>query len=191
MVRVAAANLSSTRVRLQQVEVTKSRGGDYSASELVLEDGEAVTHSPKTALRVISGRAHSGKEMGIMRSVKSRAGVRRDSETVNAIVECFKVTNRREYTALCKRFDAETAQIQENERKEVETRMLLPDNFFIHDRYSMVIFRVRDEAGHVVGDFDLTLTAGPNNDPNHLPKGFAIDRQANKRDGGTLTYYFN
>ncbi len=191
VVRVAAANLNSTRVRLHQVEVSKDRGGNYSAEKLVLGDGEAVTHSPKTALRVISGKAHSGTGRGIMRSVKPRAGMRRDVETVTAIVDCLKVTNRREYTSLCKRFDAETTQVQESERKEVETRMLLPDNFFIHDRYSMVIFRVRDEAGHVVGDFDLTLTAGPNNNPNHLPKGFAIDRQANKRDGGTLTYYFN
>lgn len=191
VVRVAAANLNSTRVRLQQVAVTRDRKGDYQAPELQLGEGASVTHSPAAALRVISGRAHSGKEIGIMRSVSARAGVKKDAETLSAIMDCLKVTSRREYTAICKRFETETDQIQEAEHKEVEDRLLLPDNFFIHDRYAMVIFRVRDEAGFPVGDFDLILTAGPNNDPNHLPKGFALDRQANKRDRGTLTYYFN
>lgn len=190
VVRVAAANLNCTRVRLNQEPVTKSKEG-YSALGLSLGDGEAVTRAPKTALRVVAGKSHSGKEMGIMRSVSAKAGVRKDAETVGTILDCLKVSRRREYLALCKRFDEETVLVQNAERKEIETRLLLPDNYFIHDRYSMVIFRLRDEAGHVVEDFDLTLTSGPNNDPNHLPKGFALDRQSNKRDRGTLTYYFN
>lgn len=191
VVRVAAANLNSTRVRLMQCEVGKVRGGGFAAPELKLGDGAAVTRSPQTALRVVAGKSHSGKDMGIMRSVKPRSGARKDAETVSTIIDCLKVTNRREYLQLCKRFDAETAQVQEAERVEVEDRLLLPDNYFIHDRYSMVIFRVRDESGRQVKDFDLLLTAGPNNDPNHLPKGFALDRQANKRDHGMLTYFFN
>lgn len=191
VVRVAAANLNGSRVRLVQSEVSKVRGGGFAAPELKLGDGAAVTRAPQTALRVVAGKSHSGKEMGIMRSVNARAGVRKDAETVTSIIDCLKVTGRRDYLALCKRFEAQTAQVQEAERKEVETRLLLRDNFFIHDRYSMVIFRVRDEAGRTVEDFDLVLTAGPGNDPNHLPKGFALDRQSNKRDRGMLTYYFN
>ena len=191
VVRVAAANLNATRVRLSQSAVRKERGGGFSAPELILGDGAAVTHAPKTAMRVLAGKAHSGKDMGIMRSVSARAGVRKDAETVGAILDCLKVASPQEYRELSRRFEAETAQVQEAERKEVQSRLLLPDNFFIHDRYSMVIFRVHDEAGHAVEDFDLVLTAGPNDDPNHLPKGFALDRQGNKRDRGTITYYFN
>lgn len=191
VVRVAAANLNSTRVRLRQSAVRKDPGGGFSAPDLTLGDGAAVTRAPKTALRVLAGKSHSGKEMGIMRSVSARAGVRKDAETVGAILDCLKVESPQDYRLLCKRFDEHTARVQEAERKEIEPRLLLPDNFFIHDRYSMVIFRVHDEAGHAVEDFDLLLMAGPNDDPNHLPKGFALDRQANKRDRGTITYYFN
>ena len=191
VVRVAAANLNSTRVRLVQSEVSKVRGGEIEAPDLKLTGSAAVTDAPQTALRVVAGKSHSGTRMGIMRSVSARAGAHKDAETVSAIIDCLKVTGRRGYLALCERFDEETDQVQEAERKEVETHLLLSDNFFIHDRYSMVIFRLRDESDRVVEDFDLVLTAGPGNDPNHLPKGFAIDRQANKRDRGTITYFFN
>jgi len=191
VVRVAAANLNSTRIRLRQVEAARTRGGGFAAPELKPDGETAISHSPQTALRVLAAKSHSGKEMGIMRSVTARAGVRKDAATVSAIFDCLKVTDRRGYLALCKRFEAETRKVQQDERKEVETHLLLPDHFFIHDRYAMVIFRVRDEAGYAVEDFDLVLTAGPENDPNHLPKGFALDRQANNRDRGTITYYFN
>ncbi len=190
VVRVAAANLNSVRVKLHQVAVSKNSKGKYAANELVLANEHAVLNSPKTALRVLANKSHAGKRMGIMRSVKPQVGVNNDAETVTAILDCLKVGSRGEYTALCQKFKTETKQVQNNERLEVESRML-PDHFFIHDRYSMVIFRVRDDAGHRVEDFDLTLTAGPNSDPNRLPQGFAIDTQLNRRDRGTITYYFN
>ena len=55
----------------------------------------------------------------------------------------------------------------------------------------MVIFRVQDDEGHPVSDFDLLLTAGPDADPNHLPQGFFIDRQRNAISPDTITYYLN
>ena len=191
VVRVAAANLNSTRIRLRQGEVTRTGGSGFAAPELKPVDDKAITRAPQTALCVLAGKSHSGKEMGIMRSVTARVGVGKDAATLSAIIDCLKVADRRGYLALCKRFQAETDKVQEAERREVETRLLLPDHFFIHDRYAMVIFRVRDAAGYAVQDFDLLLTGGPQNDPNHLPRGFALDRQANRRDGGTITYYFN
>lgn len=191
VVRVAAANLNSTRIKLRQSEVIKTQAGNFAAPTLKTDGETAIMRAPQTALRVLAGKSHSGKEMGIMRSVTARVGVRKDAETLSSIIDCIKVTNRPGYLALCKRFDADTQRVQEAERKEIETRFLLPDNFFIHDRYAMVIFRVQDEAGYIVEDFDLVLTGGPNNDPDHLPKGFALDRQANKRHRGTITYYFN
>ena len=52
----------------------------------------------------------------------------------------------------------------------------------------MLMFRVRDDHGITIKDFDVILTAGPGNDPNHLPPGFFIDRQRNHLDPGTVTY---
>ncbi len=191
VVRAAAANLNATRIRLRQAAVRSTRGGELVAAALEPEESGAAVHAPQTAFRIVAGKSHSGKDKGIMRSVSARAGVSKDAETVGSILECLAVSSPQEYRALCRRFDEATAQVQEAERKEVEPRLLLPDNFFVHDRYSMVIFRVHDEAGHAVDDYDLILTAGPDSDPNHLPKGFAVDRQGNKRDRGTVTYYFN
>jgi len=54
-----------------------------------------------------------------------------------------------------------------------------------------VIFRVTDQEGYPVTDFDLILTAGDKSSPNHLPKGFFMDRQKNPNHHNTVTYYFN
>jgi len=54
-----------------------------------------------------------------------------------------------------------------------------------------VIFRLEDEAGYPIEDFDLMLTAGREHDPNLLPSGFCADRQRNTRHRGTITYYLN
>ena len=40
-------------------------------------------------------------------------------------------------------------------------------------------------------EFDLVLTAGADDNPNHLPQGFLADRQRNRRHSGTLTLFFN
>ena len=53
------------------------------------------------------------------------------------------------------------------------------------------MFRVRDDQGNVITDFDIILTAGKDSDPNGLPPGFFIDRQRNHMDPGTITYYIN
>ena len=54
----------------------------------------------------------------------------------------------------------------------------------------MLIFRVSDTEGHPVSDFDLILT-GADDDPNHLPCGFFLDRQANSRAPNTVTYFID
>ena len=54
----------------------------------------------------------------------------------------------------------------------------------------MVIFRLKDNQGYPVTNFDLVLT-GPGNDPDMLPSGFFADRQCNKNDPSMITYFFN
>jgi len=190
VVRVAAANLCGTYIKLLQEVPTPIPGkkGAFVANMLNIEE---IKQGPKTALRVISGKAHSGKKMGIMFSVKETHDDSNSQETVNAILACIQVQTEAQYNALCDRFRDETEQVQKNEVVEVEQRLFRSDVNFIHDRFSMVIFRLRDDEGHPVSDFDLVLTAGPKADPNHLPQGFFVDRQRNSNNPETITYFFN
>ncbi len=190
VVRAAAANLRGRRISLVQQAPKRKPGGDGILLAPKLEVAD-VAIGPRTAMRIVRGAAHSGDDMGIMRSVGSKAGAAKGRDAVNAILDCIGVTSKTGYRSLVKRHDAETAAVQDEERLEIDDRRLLPDRHFIHDRCSMVIFRLRDTEGYPVTDFDLLLTAGKQNDPNKLPRGFFIDRQLNRRNRNTITYYFN
>jgi hypothetical protein len=190
VVRVAAANLQANYVRLVQQKAVAVPGkrDKYRAPKLELEKKVAAA---KTPLRIVEGKSHSGASKGIMRSVPPAAGTAKNQATVDAIFTCVKVKTKADYTQVAKDFDRESKEVQEKERLEVERRRFWVDTTFIHDQFSMVIFRVRDHEGFSVSDFDLVLTAGKDSDPNHLPKGFFADRQLNSTNRDTVTYYFN
>lgn len=180
VVRVPAANLNAALVRLEQ------GAGERLG---VLAPAGRVLRAPRSAFRLVAGAAHSGKDMGIMRAVAPRPGGA-GAETVAAILRCLEVGGDDDYAALCDRFAAETAAIHRAERVEVQRIPVLPDRAYIHDRTSLVIFRVRDDAGHPLLDFDLELT-GSQDDPDLLPEGFCKDRQRNQRARNVLSYFFN
>ncbi len=188
VVRVAAANLNSTYVKLVQEMPTKNQQGKYQAINLV---SECIESAPKTVMRVISGKSHSGTKMGIMRSVKKSLNDKKGQELIDAILGCLMVSTKPQYDKLCDQFYSETENVQRKEQVEVDTHIFRSDTYFIHDKYSMIIFRVHDDEGHPIKDFDITLTAGPESDPNHLPRGFFVDRQRNQRNSEVITYYFN
>lgn len=188
VVRVAAANLNAIHIRLEQQaprQVGSGRRPKYQAPMLKLREARQ-TH--RTAFAIVKGRAHSGKDMGILRSIRNNP---RPDPTVDAILDCIRVDTPRDYRTICEQFEQHTAAVVQDELLEVNPRLLLPDQYFIHDPHSMIIFRIQDDWGYVVDEFDLELTAGPENDPNHLPSGFFRDRQRNKRHRGTLTYFVN
>ncbi|MCA8976975.1 MAG: phospholipase [Planctomycetes bacterium] len=190
VVRVAAANLQSNFVRLEQqapVEVP-GKAGVFHAPELEVAQ---VIAAPKTPLRIMAGKSHSGTTKGIMRSVKAAVGRKADAETVDAIFACMTVDSVAGYEAIADQFAAASAEVQSDELLEVERKRLWWDSYFIHDRFSMVIFRITDHEGHPVTDFDLVLTAGEDSSPDHLPKGFFADRQLNPKSRNTVTYYLN
>lgn len=188
VVRVAAANLQGRYIKLVQGKPFKNAKGKLESPDLEeREFSEAI----KTPLRVVTKKSHSGDLMGIMKSVKAEAIQDSSSETIKAILDCIKTQTLEQYNAICKQFDAETKAVQENSRLEKENNIFTSQRYFIHDRYSMVIFRVRDSEGFAVTDYDLILTAGEKNDPDHLPEGFFADRQRNDRNPETLAFYFN
>jgi hypothetical protein len=188
VVRTAAANINANYIKLEQEVVTKADRTVVVTSNLVAtEDAKA----PATAMRVISGKSHSGSKMGIMGSVTAKVIADQSTETVNAIFDCMKVSTDAEYQQLATAFEGQTASVQKAERVETETELFLFHKTFIHDIYTQVIFRVQDHEGNSITDFDLILTAGDDNDRNHLPEGFAVDRQKNSISHDTVTYYFN
>ena len=185
VVRAAAANLQGHYLKLVQGPPRLLRG-KLVAPRLVVEKNSVA---PETAFRIISGKSHSGDKMGIMRSVKAKRTERKSKETINCILACLLVGDTAAYTKLCASFRKETATVQEKEKLEIEKHLFLRTTYFLHDCCSMVIFRVRDDQGYSVTDYDLTLTAGPQNDANHLPEGFFVDRQRNRLNPEIISYF--
>ena len=187
VLRVAAANLNFTHVILEQqkpVADKKSKLG-FSAPLLQMRPAEI---SPAVPMAVIPGVCHSDVRMGIMRSITADAT---PNTAATAILECLRVNTLKDYAAVFDRFRARTAEVQQQEQVEDRSRLGPSDHQVIVDPCSMLIFRLRDDQGNAIQDFDIILTAGKDSSPNHLPPGFFIDRQRNHLDPGTLTYYIN
>ena len=190
VVRVAAANLQSRLIRLEQPVPVKAPNGKLVTGDFEVVDDDVLEAVP-TALRVVRNTSHSGDEMGIMKSVKKGMG-QAGSEQVKAILDCIRVKNIADYEKVRKQFLDETTEVQKEELlEERDGGLFSHERYFIHDRFSMVIFRVHDHEGFPLTDFDLILTAGEDNDPNHLPEGFCEDRQKNAVSNDMVTYYFN
>jgi len=187
VVRVAAANLNFTHVRLEQQTPVADRKSKLGFSAPLLQAG-APEISAAVPLAVIPGVCHSDLRMGIMRSIPADAI---PNAAVTGILQCLRVNTLKDYAALFDSFRVQTAEVQQQEQVEDRSHLGPFDHQVIIDRCSMLIFRVRDDQGNAIKDFDIILTAGKDNSPNHLPPGFFIDRQRNHLDPGTITYYIN
>jgi hypothetical protein len=141
-------------------------------SEFVVDD---VTTSPDTAFKIVPGRAPSGEQIGIMRSVGDNS---QEHPTVAATLRCLEVETPEAYTSLSDAFAAENDVTQAQERVDVVSQLGFEATYII-DRFSMAVFLVRDDLGNAIGDFDLKLTAvqagareGALASADVLPKGF-------------------
>lgn len=187
VVRVASANLNTGRLTLEQTPVKPDAASPFgfSAARLKLSASRAIDG---IAMRIIPGRAHSGETIGIMRSVRDDA---EPDPTVATILRCLLVRTRKEYDLLARRFVTENRRVQARERLERMDGFNPFERTIVHDPGTMVIFRVTDDQGRPVGDFDLKLIAGELDSPDHLPPGFLIDRQQNKRCPNIVTFFLN
>lgn len=180
VVRVPAANLNASLLRLEQ--------GTGAEAGALIPSGRTV-HAPATAFRIMTGRSHSGEDKGIMNAVEPKEngdGI----EVTRAIQRCLAVADAHDYDKLSAAFAVETERIQAEEKVEIQVIPILPDRAFVHDRTSLVIFRIKDSEGYPLHDFDLELT-GLQDDPDLLPEGFFNDRQRNQRSKNVLTFFFN
>jgi hypothetical protein len=172
VVRACAANMNFTYAGFEQ-----------QGEDLVLQ---RKFRTPRTAFGILPGRSHSGGKMGILRSVP----LEQPHPTVEWVMKCLAVTDAAGYGQICDELDALTAATQEQERFE-DVPKLIGTTRYVTGRYSMFTFRMSDDRGESLRDYDLILTAGPDYSPDELPGGFFKDRQCNSVNPGHLTYYLD
>lgn len=177
IVRVTATNMNYSLLKLHQE-------GTNGESLVVAK----MTRSHPMAFGVLPGCSHSGKKMGIIRSVTMAHAA--NHPTAKWVLKCLQVKNHDSYNILAKELDKLTQETQENEHIE-HVNTLIYKREYITNRYSMIIFRLIDDRGNHLDDYDLYLTAGPNYSEDALPRGFFADRQQNQRNQGKLTYFLD
>ena len=98
---------------------------------------------------------------------------------VDEIIKCLRVDSAAAYMTRRDELAALTDQVQQEESNR---KGLIP-------RCAMLVFRVLDDAGRVIPDYDLFLL-GDQYHRDKLPGGFFIDRQKNQQSQA-LVYYLN
>jgi hypothetical protein len=177
VVRVTAANMNYSLLQLHQ----EGSNGE----NLVVTN---MRRSKSMAFGVLPGCSHSGKKMGIIRSITMDNAA--THPTALWVLRCLKVKNRADYNTLAKELDKLTQETQTNEHRELVNTFVYKREF-ITNRHSMIIFRLIDDRGNHLEDYDLYLTAGPKFSEYALPEGFFADRQRNLKDRGKLTYFLD
>lgn len=177
VVRVSATNMNYSLLKLHQE-------GNNGESLVVAK----MIRTEPMAFGVLPGLSHSGKNMGIIRSVTMANAA--THPTAIWVLRCLQVKNRDAYNALAKDLDKITEETQKEEHSEL-VKTLIYKHEYITNRYSMIIFRLIDDRGNHLADYDLYLTAGPQYSEGALPKGFFVDRQRNMHNRGKLTYYLD
>ena len=170
VVRVAGTNMNFRYIALAQSrDVLRKSPLTFSLYPTPMQPT-----APKTVpLGVFGNLSHSGKQMGIMRSVKHEAA--QTTPVVQEIMRCLQVNSSEAYLETAKRLDELTDQQQKG-----------------RDRFSMLVFNVHDDTGErfAKDDFDVFLLAGSKYQPQSLPGGFFQDRQMNRLTSN-LVYYLN
>lgn len=188
VVRVAAANMNYSLLELVQ-----NGNGDLEPKK--------VWRSKRMVMGVLPKLAHSGDEIGIIRSVSEKGDRPRDAvkklklttavhPTAEWVVRCLQVTGANDYEKVRLELETLTGATQEAEKVDRQETLFWTREY-PNARCSQVIVRLRDDRGQYLSDYDLFLTAGPNYSPDELPTGFFVDRQRNRRNPGKLTYYLN
>lgn len=172
VVRVASANMNYRLLRLHQ-----------DGKSLAISSAKRCA---RVALGLLPGMAHSGDDMGIIKSVAADKAAKHP--TAQWVLRCLQVASTSDYKALCDDLEKLTAATQKEERIEEQKKFFGTKKYYT-GRYSMLVFKFIDDRGDALSDYDLYITGGPNYSPDDLPTGFFIDRQRNKRNPGKLTYY--
>lgn len=177
VVRVAATNMNYSLLKLHQ----EGQNGE----NLVVAK---MSRTQPMAFGILPGLSHSGKKIGIIRSVTLANAA--THPTAIWVLKCLQVKSRASYNKIAKELEQLTQETQRNEQTEIVKTPLFKREY-ITNRYSMIIFRLVDDRGNHLVDYDLYLTAGPQYSEELLPRGFFVDRQRNTHNQGKLTYYLD
>lgn len=175
VVRLAGANLNYTFFRLEQ---TAERFDGAGAAYRLRARPRQKARPPATGFGVIPAASHSGKDLGIMRSVTATNAAAKP--VVGEILQCLRVATRAGYDARVRELEQLTTATQLANASQHGGRVR---------RFVMFIFRISDDRGQPLGDYDLLLL-GDGFRPECLPRGFFIDRQRNARSHA-LVYYLD
>ncbi|WP_266158751.1 phospholipase [Dyella silvatica] len=172
VVRIAAANLNAHHA------VLASQGSSQTSDKLSLH----LTRAPRSAFKLIAGAAHSGDAQGIMATAAMA--------TVQAILRCLCVNDAPGYSKLCDAFERENA-ARDADKVELEPVGPFSPRVHIHDPRSLLIVRLTDETGEALSGSRLLLDAGSPPNPDWMPAGFLLDRQANSFSPHVLSLFLN
>ncbi|MFA6231793.1 MAG: phospholipase [Rhodanobacter sp.] len=173
VVRLAAANLNAQHAVLSP-QVSTPGSIDVLALNL--------SRSPRSAFKMVADAAHSGAGHGIMASAAPA--------TVQSILRCLAVRSAGDYARLCDAFDAENAE-RDASKVELEPAGPFAPRVHIHDPRSLLIVRLTDEAGEPLTGAGFLLNAGQAANPDLMPAGFMLDRQANSHQRTTISLFLN
>ncbi|WP_430735337.1 hypothetical protein [Halodesulfovibrio aestuarii] len=174
VVRVSGANMNYKHIKLVQNGSELVDGYD-GRNVALLEPSSGIKASPEAPLVVVRGASHSGKDIGIMRSITEDNYEQKT--VVEHILRCLSVRCSDDYQQLTDDFKALTTEVQ---LEEGETE----------NQHCAFVFRVWDDRNNAIEDFDMLLLAESDYHPGKLPKGFFQDRQFNKQSKA-LIYYLN
>ncbi|ASG20525.1 esterase/lipase family protein [Nitrospirillum viridazoti] len=183
VVRVAGANLNCLFLRLVETAaavVNPHPHFDAQPAAVLTPDGGPRTPQLPLAFGVIPDASHSGDSLGIMGSVTPQNAAAKP--VVAEILRCLQVDSPAAYGARLAALSALTDATQQ------AVALAKPDE---GQRHSQLVFRIRDDQGDAVDDFDLYLLGGPDYTPDNLPKGFFVDRQRNSVSPNCLVYYLD
>tara|TARA_R110002049_G_scaffold309231_1_gene518954 strand:+ start:2985 stop:4379 length:1395 start_codon:yes stop_codon:yes gene_type:complete len=171
VVRVAGANMNYRYLTLSQTDQQLKKSPKTYALK---PPSNAVIRKPKiTPIGIFNSYSHSGKKMGIMRSITTRDSG--SEPIVDEVLRCLAVKTASHFTNRTK----ELADFSKLEQAGA-------------NRYAMIVINVHDDEGNKIerDNYDVFLLAGKTYSPSSLPKGFFQDRQINSKSSN-LVYYVN
>nr|WP_320049130.1 phospholipase [uncultured Desulfuromonas sp.] len=176
VVRVAGANMNYRFFSLRQSDEVLRNGNNFT-TRLVYDSGHPVRTSPAVPLGVYNQYSHSGKDMGIMRSIKEDSAA--EQPVVADILKCLQVASPDDYQQRAADLTALTEEAQNNARQDES-----------NERYAMLVFRVQDDQGNSFskGEYDILLLGGKSYQPKNVPKSFMEDRQMNEKTSNLVFY---
>lgn len=173
VIRVCGANMNYRFVRLRQSDTPIEGQPGVGTLEIV---EETTKSSPSTPIAIIPDASHTGEKFGIMFSVTVDNASKKP--VVATILECLKIENATQYKNIYDKQKNTSNEMQDNNEDTTE-------------RFSMIFFRLHDDRGNTINDYDILLLGSKNYDPDELPEGFFVDRQKNRVATNHLTYYVN